>query len=116
MNGIWAERLAALWLQLHGWSVVERRLAGKRGSGIGEVDLVIRRLGVLAFVEIKYRPSQIQGAAAISTNQKRRIIRAAKAYLSSHPHLIDLTIRFDAVLITPYALPQHTANAWDEDA
>lgn len=116
MTGIWAERLAALWLQLHGWSIVERRLAGRRGSGIGEVDLVMRRYGVLAFVEIKYRPNRVQGAAAISTNQKRRIIRAAKAYLSRHPHLATLTIRFDAVLITPYALPQHTANAWDEEA
>ena len=115
-RGIWPERLAALWLQLHGWVIVERRLTGRRGSGIGEVDLVARRFGVLAFVEIKYRPSPDQAAAAISTNQKRRIIRAAKAYLAGHPELAGSTVRFDAIFMAPWSRPHHVQAAWDEEA
>ena len=115
-SGIWAERLAALWLLCHGWSIIERRLTGRRGSGIGEVDLIARRFGVLAFVEIKYRPSSAKAAESISTNQKRRIIRAARAYLASHPDLARLSVRFDAMLMAPWSVPHHLTAAWDEEA
>ena len=114
--GKWAERLAALWLQLQGWSVLERRKAGRRGSGIGEVDLIVCRFNILAFVEIKYRPTPAIGFEAISTNQKRRIVRAAKSYLAAHPQLNTYSIRFDAMLIAPWHLPRHIVGAWDDEA
>jgi len=116
MTGLWAERLAAVWLQLKGWRVLARRHAGKRGSGIGEVDLIVRRGSVLAFVEIKFRPSLTQAAFAISTNQKKRIVRGAKAFISANPQMSNLTIRFDAVLVFPRSFPRHLPNAWDEGA
>jgi putative endonuclease len=115
-TGVWAERFCALWLQLHGWSVLERRLLGHRGSGVGEVDLVVRRRSTVAFVEIKYRRTKAQAAQAISTNQKRRLVRAAKAYISAHPSLSNLTVRFDVLLVSPWSLPDHIVNAWDEEA
>ena len=115
MSGLWAERLAALWLRLQGWHILAHRLPGRRGSGIGEVDLVIRRGKVLAFVEIKYRPTLAQAAEAISSNQKKRIVKAAKAFISANPDLADLTIRFDAVLVSPWSFPRHRVNAWDEE-
>ena len=114
--GRWAERIAAVWLQLQGWSILERRLTGRRGSGIGEVDLIVRRWNVVAFIEVKYRPSKDKAAAAISTNQQRRIVRAARAYVAGHPHLAPLSLRFDALLITPWSWPDHTVSAWDEGA
>lgn len=113
MSGLWAERIACLWLIVAGWQVVARRLAGFKRSGIGEVDLIVKRRGVLAFVEVKYRPSLAAAAAAVSLNQRRRIVRAARAFLSAHPDYGAYTVRFDAVLIAPWTWPRHVVNAWN---
>ena len=115
MSGLLAERVAALWLQLHGWRILARRLGGRRGSGIGEVDLVIARGATLAFVEIKYRPTLAQAAEAIGANQRRRIVRAAKAFLSANPSACNRSVRFDAVLVAPWSLPRHMVNAWYDE-
>ncbi len=114
MTGAGAERIAALWLQLKGWRIVARRLAGKRGSGVGEVDLIAKRGAVLAFVEIKYRPTQAQAAQAVTVNQRQRIVRAAKAFISANPAYNSHIVRFDAVLVAPRSWPRHVINAWPE--
>jgi putative endonuclease len=114
MTGLWAERIAALWLQCKGWRIVARRLTGKRGSGVGEVDLIAKRGKTLAFVEIKYRPTLDQAAHAIQPQQRQRIVRAAKAFLSTNPDYRSYTIRFDAVLVASKSWPLHIQNAWPE--
>ena len=115
-TGMTAERLALWWLRLKGWRLVAGRLAGKRGTGMGEVDLVMRRGGVLAFVEVKHRATLDEAAAAISVRQRRRIVQAARGFAAAHPGLAPLTLRFDAVLLAPRRLPRHIASAWMADA
>ncbi|MET5012204.1 YraN family protein, partial [Burkholderia pseudomallei] len=47
------ERLAAWWLRLKGWTILDRRVR----TPAGEVDLIARRGSLVAFVEVKTRKS-----------------------------------------------------------
>lgn len=111
-----AETLAAWWLRLHGWRVVARGFVAGRGTGAGEIDLIVRRGGVLAFVEVKARPTLEQAAQAITPRQQDRIRRAARAFLGRHPHLAGHALRFDAVLVAPGRFPRHISDAWRMEA
>ena len=44
--------------------------------------------------------------------QRRRIERAAAAFLQQHPGLAGLDQRFDVVLLAPKRRPHHLENAW----
>ncbi|MCH7992121.1 MAG: YraN family protein, partial [Gemmatimonadetes bacterium] len=49
--GAWGERLAGARLERRGWTILERNYRlGRR-----EVDLIARKEGILAFVEVKTR-------------------------------------------------------------
>ena len=52
-DGRAAEWLAALWLMARGWRVLAMRLKTPHA----EIDLLVRRGGVLAVVEVKRRPT-----------------------------------------------------------
>lgn len=110
--GQWAEEAAAWYLRLKGWRILERRFVTGRGSGAGEVDLIVRRGGVLAFVEVKARADQEQAAQSILPRQQARINRAAEAYLAKHPELAGMDIRFDAVLVGRLGGLSHLEDAW----
>jgi putative endonuclease len=104
-----AEDRAVLWLRLKGWRIVERRWR----TPVGEIDLVARRGGVLAFVEVKARPDRAAGLLALQPRQQRRLRRAAEFWLSGHPRDGNLTLRFDLVVIAPWRLPLHVENVLD---
>lgn len=103
-----AEALAAWWLRLKGYRIEAR---GFRAPA-GEIDLIARRGRVLALVEVKARRSLEAAGEAIAPRQRRRIARAAEAYLQRRPALANLELRFDAVLIVPGRLPRHLPDAW----
>ncbi len=103
-----AETLAACWLRLKGYRILAR---GFRAPA-GEIDLIARRRGVLALVEVKERPSLGDAHAAIQPRQRRRIERAAEVFLQRNPALAGLDVRFDAVLLAPRRLPHHVEDAW----
>lgn len=109
------EILAAWWLRLKGYRVLARGFAIGRGRGAGEVDLIVRRGGVVAFVEVKARATLAEAANAITPAQQARIIRSARAFISARADLAGCVWRFDAVLITPGALPRHISDAWRMD-
>ena len=106
--GRWAERLAAWRLRLAGYRVVARNFR----SPVGEIDLVVRRGRVLAFVEVKSRGLLADAAEAIRPAQQARIRNAASAFLARHPQLATLDLRFDAVLVPPGRFPRHLPDAW----
>lgn len=54
-RGRWAETLSVIALRLTGWRILARRMKAKKGSGLGEVDIVARRGRTIAFVEVKAR-------------------------------------------------------------
>ncbi len=106
-----AERLAALYLGIKGYRVLARRFR----SPVGEIDLVMRRGGVIAFVEVKNRMDFEAAAFAVTPFARRRLLRAAEAYVSRHPHLAAMTLRFDVVLIAPGRWPRHLVDAFGAD-
>jgi putative endonuclease len=107
-----AETLAAWWLRLKFYRILARdyRLA------LGEVDLIARRGHVLAFVEVKRRSELADGLEAVSARQRRRVGRAALAYIGQNPKLSTLELRFDVVVVTPAGLPHHLEHAWSADS
>ena len=112
---LWGRRgewLAALWLRAKGYRILARHW---RAAG-GEIDLIARRGALLAAVEVKARPDADTAAAALGPAQRRRIARAARAFLARHPGLARLDLRFDVVLVVPGRRPRHIIDAWRDDA
>lgn len=110
-RGRLAERLCRWHLRLHGWRIV----AVDWRCPSGEIDIVARRRGVLAIVEVKSRGNFASAAASLLPRQRRRIARAAAAFLSARPDLAALTLRFDVMLVTRLRPPSHLPNAWRAD-
>jgi putative endonuclease len=71
----------------------------------GEIDLVMREGATLAFVEVRYRRSaRFGGAVASVTRAKRRkLARAAQAWLGAHRAYAQAPCRFDVVAVVPGA-------------
>jgi len=107
-----AELLCVRRLRLTGWRILSRRLTGKRGAGVGEIDIIARRGKVLAFIEVKARAARDQGLAAVTHTQQRRLARAAAAFLARRDDLARLDVRFDVMVVGPGLLPFHLADAW----
>jgi putative endonuclease len=109
--GLRAEWFAAVWLMLRGYRIVARRFSVPGG----EIDIVARRRDVIAFVEVKARPGLEEAAIAISETKRRRMSRAARAWLTRNPWAVTATLRGDAVFIAPRRLPRHLEAAYRLD-
>lgn len=103
-----AEWLCLWHLRLRAWRIVAR---GWRCPS-GEIDLIARRGRVLAVIEVKARSQTGAAAEALLPRQRRRIARAAEAFLLSRPDLAELDLRFDLMLVTGSRLPRHLPAAW----
>jgi putative endonuclease len=107
-SGRTAETVAAIFLRLKGYRILAQRFRGQRG----EVDLIARRGGIVAFIEVKRRPTHDEAAESISSRQRIRIAAAAEEFIAHHARLAGCGIRFDAVLVMPGKFPRHVADAW----
>ena len=110
-SGRGAEWGAAAWLMLRGWRILGFRLR----TPDGEIDLLARRGGVLAVVEVKRRATLAEALEAVGPIQRQRLARAA-ARLASQPAYRSLSVRLDLLALAPGRLPRHIAGAWSEDA
>ncbi len=110
-RGRLAEWLCVWHLRLRGWRIVAR---GWRCPA-GEIDILARRGKILAVVEVKSRGELAAAAASLPPRQRRRITRAAEAFLSTHPEFAGLDLRFDLMLVAPRRLPRHWPGAWRAD-
>jgi putative endonuclease len=106
-----AELLCRWHLRLRGWRIVARDWR----CPSGEIDIVARRGGVLAIIEVKSRDNLGTAAAALLPRQRRRIARAAAAFLAARPDLAALRLRFDVMLVAPARPPRHLTDAWQVD-
>jgi putative endonuclease len=108
-TGLSAEARAAVFLIAKGYRILARRFR----TPYGEIDIVARRLKLLAFIEVKARASLDDAAYAVTPRQQQRIIDAAQAWLMAHPEHAGFDLRFDAILIAPRRLPRHLLAAFD---
>ena len=107
-RGSAAERLAAAYLELAGWSIEARNV---RIAGV-EIDLVACRERVRALVEVKFRGRTDYGGAALAVDRtKRERLRRAALRLGADG---SLPVRIDVVAIEwneDGARVQHYPNA-----
>jgi putative endonuclease len=102
------ERLAALRLLLSGYRILARRYRTK----VGEIDLIARRGDIVAFIEVKRRDALVTGLEAVTPQAQLRIRRAAELYIRRNPALAERILRFDVMVVTPWAWPRHIVDAW----
>lgn len=101
------EAQAAMWLTQQGWQIVAARVKTKAG----EIDLIARRPGLVAFVEVKWRA---RSAALADAIDERRLARVAAAVeCVAHEYATGgEDIRIDVILLAPSQRPHHIENAW----
>jgi len=101
------EAEAARWLVEQGWDM----LAERRKTKLGEIDLIARKNGLVAFVEVKWRKRASDLATAID---ERRLARVAAAVeLVAHEYAgFGEDVRIDVILLAPGSMPRHIENAW----
>ena len=106
--GAGGEALAAGYLREHGYEVLEANFR----SRFGEIDLIARMDGVIAFVEVKQRGAYSRGTPgeAVTRTKQARISGTALYYLKEN-RLLDARIRFDVIEIDPEGL-RHIKNAF----
>ena len=111
-TGLSAESRASAFLIAKGYRILARRFK----TPYGEIDIIARRRGLLAFVEVKARATLDDAAYSVTPQQQSRIVNAAQVWLAAHDNHAQLDMRFDAILIAPKSLPRHLMAAFDASA
>jgi putative endonuclease len=112
-RGLAGERQAIRFLQAHGWQILEHRYR----LGRLEIDVVARRGGVVAFIEVKTRRTAAFGSPlhAVGWRKQREVVRVAQAWENRHGRP-GASYRFDVmgVELSPGARPtvSHLADAF----
>ena len=107
-QGVWAEKYAAGYLVSKGYKILEERYK----TQYGEIDLIIQKGNVIAFVEVKSRRSIEEALESITPKMRTRIGNAAQYYLSQNEEAIYCDLRFDVIAIKPPLFLAHLDNAW----
>lgn len=105
--GIYAEYLAALFLILKGYKILDLRF-NIRG---GEIDIVARRGRNIAFVEVKLRKSLDDAYLTIDSAKRRHMSHAVRVWLNRHAWAMALNLRGDALYLAPWSWPRHRQGA-----
>lgn len=115
------ERVAERWFAARGYAVLARRFR----SGHRDLDLVVTRDGVVAFVEVKARRGDAYGGplSAVHWRKRRELVRSAQVWVARFGRP-GQAYRFDVfgVLIGPAGAGgrrvrvQHLADAFQVPA
>lgn len=91
------EELAAAYLRLKGFRIIERNFRSREG----EIDIIGYDEDYLVFVEVKYRADFEKGGAlaAVDYRKQRKICRVAGFYLFLHKMSNNTKVRFDVLAI-----------------
>lgn len=114
-KGHFAETLALFFLRFKGYCLLEKNFKTKAGTGLSEIDLIIRRGRTLVFVEVKERKDVGTLPFAVTGVMKERITRTASFYLARHPEYAQFDLRFDVILVRFPFFIRHIQSAWYAD-
>lgn len=108
-----AEACCAGLLRLKGFHILARDFR----APVGEIDIIARKGRLLAFIEVKARQSTTHAPAeeVLTARQRKRIVRAAEAFMMTRPHLAGLDLSFDLMLVGRWRWPRHIMAAWRPD-
>ncbi|RPF70298.1 YraN family protein [Aurantiacibacter spongiae] len=101
------EGIAADWLAGQGWQILAERVRTRAG----EIDLIARRDGLIAFVEVKWRRKAADLDHAIDSYRLRRVAAAAETVAHEYAAAGE-DMRVDVILLAPGEPPRHIVNAW----
>lgn len=96
-TGLFSEWRARMFLRCHGWRIIDARHITGRHTGRAEIDIIARRKNIIAFIEVKCRPTLELGIAAITPAQRTRLRRAAETYIMQTNWHGDA--RFDVIVV-----------------
>jgi putative endonuclease len=96
-------------LRLKGFRIIARDFR----VPVGEIDIIARKGRLLAFIEVKARQSAAE--EVLTARQRKRIIRAAEAFMMTRPDLAGLDLSFDLMLVGRWRWPRHLIAAWRPD-
>lgn len=102
-----AEALATAWLTMKGYRILARNFR----THYGEIDIIAKKGPVVAFVEVKARDGG-DDLSFFRPRQRRRIERAALAFLGGQSVFSAHDIRFDLIVVSPWRWPRHLKDAW----
>lgn len=103
----WRVMLAYL---LRGYEIVAHRYK----APVGEIDLIMRRRDTVVFVEVKARPTLEDALAAVRPAARRRIARAADAFMARRPRFAGAGMRYDIAAVIGWRVVL-TEDAWRLD-
>ena len=107
-EGTWGEAEVANYLRRRGYTL----LAHGFHCRFGEIDLIARRRGVTAMVEVKARASDrfAQAMEYVDARKQQRIRLTAQQWLAQQTD--DPQVRFDVVEVYPGGRVRHIENAF----
>lgn len=105
--GFFGEHKAARYLKKQGYKIIERNFK----CPFGEVDIIARKDGVTAFIEVKTRTSDYFGEPnqAVGRERQKRYKNSARFYYAHKA--VDFTVRFDIIEVTKKGI-NHIENAF----
>lgn len=106
--GLAAEDAACAALRAQGWTILGRRMR----TPAGEVDVVVEKAGLLAFVEVKHRPRLAEAAVAVTPRQRARLLGACDVILAEHPDWGAAGVRFDVLMVDRAGQVRRIADAF----
>ena len=107
-HGHFAEAAAAALLLSKGYRLIARRYK----TPLGEIDLIVKRGRLIAFVEVKARNVERDALESVGRFGERRIVDASDLWLAKHPAAAGHDLRYDMVIVAPWRLPRHLPDAF----
>lgn len=103
-TGIHGETLAASWLEERGYTILDRNWRWSRY----EIDLVATQNGILHFIEVKTRSTDVYGYPEESVTQKKfeHILNGAAQYLETHPEWKRVQYDIVSIILRKNSTPE----------
>jgi putative endonuclease len=107
-RGQFSEYLAALFLMLRGYRILDMRYRVKAG----EIDIIARKGDLVSFIEVKARATAADSVFAVSGLAQNRIRNASYYWLQTRKDAGQLSYSYDIIAVRPWRWPEHFKDAF----